>query len=350
MHFPKLQTILHISAMLFLFTASAAIAADPPGNILQESSKKRIERGKTFLLRSSDDLSRTLSFVNESIALLNEQIDAAASREPDSNPDERLALLEWYQKYADWLTGMSAELDLDVSNYFSGQKAGAGWPALYDELAKGCRKRAGELGATVQKLEGDKKKIEARMQKLNTAVVERRILVDKDDLELARELWPTYRFPYDRREATYKELSDEEVLYFRNQLRPLGEQQKYFECLAELGKYEQGWLDIKAEEFAKLSEIAEVIRGNDPNPVIYAFRGAIRTYEADIAALKRRSGELDAKIHGITRTGSLKALDRLEELSRYYEKMKNRYERHIEWLRGQIGSYQADLIEISKEL
>jgi hypothetical protein len=67
-------------------------------------------------------------------------------------------------------------------------------------------------------------------------------------------------------------------------------------------------------------------------------------------APERRSGELDAKIHAITRAGTLRMLDRLEELSRYYEKMKNRYERHIEWLGAQIGSYRADLIELGKEL
>jgi len=43
-------------------------------------------------------------------------------------------------------------------------------------------------------------------------------------------------------------------------------------------------------------------------------------------------------------------LDRLEELSRYYEKMKSRYDHHIDWLKEEIGSYQVDLIEIGKEL
>lgn len=39
-------------------------------------------------------------------------------------------------------------------------------------------------------------------------------------------------------------------------------------------------------------------------------------------------------------------LDRIEELTRYYEKMKNRYERQTEWLRMQMGSYQVDLLEL----
>jgi hypothetical protein len=310
--------------------------------------KKRIDREKTFLLRSSDELNRTQAFVNETIAVLTEQVEAAAGRDSDNN--ERLALLDWYQRYAEWLQGMSAEVELDVSNYYSRQKAGSEWPARYEELAEGCRKSAGELGGIVRKLDGERQRIETRMQKVNTAVVERRVLVDKDDLELARELWPSYKVSYERREAIYKELTDDEVLRLQNELRRLGEQQKYFECLAELGRYEQAWLNIKAGDFAKLNEIARVLGGDDAVAAASAYRSAIRTYEADAAALTRKSAELDAKLRAVVRTGSLKTLDRLEELSRYYEKMKNRYGRQVEWLKGQIGSCQADLVELGREL
>ncbi len=350
MHFPKLQTIFPFLVVLLLFPASTAIAADSPTAVPPDSVKKRIEREKTFLLRTADELNLTLALMKETADLLIGQVEAGAGREPERKTDERLAILDWYQRYAEWLKGMSAELDQDLSSYFAKQKLSPGWTVRYEELAKGSRELAGELDGTVRNLEGEKKKIEARMQKLNTAVVERRVLVDKDDMELARELWPTYRVSYDRREAIYKELSEDEVLYFRNELRSLAEQQKYFECLTELGRYEQGWLDIKTEDFTKLSEMAKVIGGDDPSAVAYAFRGAIRTYEADVASLKRRSAELKAKIHGITRTGSLRTLDRLEELSLYYEQMKSRYDRYIEWLKAQIGSYQGDLIEIGKEL
>lgn len=350
MRFPKLQAILPFLALLLLIPASTSFGADSPGTILQDSSKKRIERVKAFLLKSTDEISRSLTFANATTALLKEQSEAAAGRAPDSKPDERLALLEWYQRYADMLKEMFAELDITVSNSYSRPKAGHEWIAWYEDLAKDYRRSAGELGGTVQKLDGEKKKIEARMQKLNTAVVERRILVDRDDLELAHELWPTYRVSNDRPKATYKDLTDEEVLRLRSELSSLGEQQKYFDCLTELGKYEQDWLDIKAEDSVKLSLIARVIGGDDPGAAIYAIKGALRTYESDIAALKRGSGELDAKSRGITRSGTLKTLDRLEELSRYYEQMKSRFDRHVDWLRGQIGSYQADLMEISKEL
>ena len=348
MDFQKIKTLFPIVAALLL--SSAAIASDSPPAVSQESVKKRIEREKTFLLRSSDEISRTVAFVNETTGLLIEQVEAAAGREPERKSDERLALLDWYQRYAEWLTGMSAELDQDVSSFFARHQPSPGWTLRYEELAKGSRKLAAELGGSVHTLEGEEKKIEARTQKINTAVVERRVLVAKDDLELARELWPAYRVSYERREAVYQELSDEDVLYLRNELRSLGEQQKYFDCLMELAKYELAWLNIKIEDFGKLSEIARVVGGNDAGAVSYALRDAIKTYEADMASLKRRSVELDAKIHGVMRTGSLRTLDLIEELSRYYDHMKSRYDRHSEWLRSQIGSYQADLIEIGKEL
>lgn len=348
MHSPKPQWIRLFTAVLLLLPLSVAIAADVPGTRWQDSSKKRIEREKAFLLRSADDLGRSLAYVGETIVVLNGQVEAAASREPENKAKERRGLLEWYQRYADSFRGMSAEFDLEVNNYFSRQQAGAGWTDRHEELARGFRKFADELVGIMQKLDGEKKKIEARVQKLNKAVTERRILVDKDDLELARELWPTYRSS-DHREAVYKDLSDAEVFYLRNELRSLGEQQQYFESLSELGSYEEGWLIIKVEEFTKLHDMARVISGDDPGRVASAVRDTVRIYEADMAALTRRSNEIDAKIHGIAKTGTLRMLDRLEELSRYYEDMKSRYDRHREWLGAQIGSYQADLVELGKE-
>ena len=346
MHLLKPHWLLPFAAVLLLTPFSVASAADSPGTRLQDPSKKRIDREKAFLLRGSDDLGRTLASVGETLAVLNEQVEAAKSREPENKAKERIGLLEWYQKYSDWLGGMAAEFDLEVSAYFSKPQADAGWTARYDELTQGYRKLSLELGGMMQKLEGEKKKLDARIQKLNTAVLERRILVDKGDLELARELWPAYR-SYDRGEAIYKDLSDAEVFYFQSELKTLGEQQKYFECLAELGNYEEGWLIIKAGEFAKLQELARVIGGEEPGPVAAAVRGMIRTYEADRAALRRKSNKLDAKIRTITRAGTFRMLDRLDELSSYYENMKNRYERHVEWLGVQVGSYQADLIELA---
>jgi hypothetical protein len=350
MHFPKLKLIRLFALVLFLLPLSIASAADAPRTRLQDATERRVAREKAFFMRSSDELGRTLLFANETIVVLNEQVDGAAQGLGTGNKaNERLGLLEWYQKYADWLSGMSAELDLEMNNYFLRQQADPG-SARYDELAKGSRKLANELDERALKLEEEKKKLEARMRQLNAVILDRRIPVGKDALQLARELSPANRDnPRDRQGPRYRDLTDDEVLYFQNELRLDEERQKYFECLAELEKYEEAWLFLKAGEFEKLYDLARVIGGQEPGRLAYAFRGAIRTYEADRAALKRKTAELGAKIHNITGTGTLGTLDRLEELSRYYEKMKYRYERHIEWLGAQIGSYQADLIELGKE-
>ena len=175
-----------------------------------------------------------------------------------------------------------------------------------------------------------------------------RILVEKDELALAREL-PWYRersYPY--REAVYKDLTSDEILYFQNELRSSRERQKYLDSLSELARYEEAWLLMKADEFERQYEIALVIGDVEPGPMTTAIRSAIRTYDASMAALKRKTGVIDAKERGITNTGSLNTLDHLEELDRYYKKIKYRYERHAEWLRLQIGSFQADLVELSR--
>lgn len=210
---------------------------------------------------------------------------------------------------------------------------------------------ARELSGTVRRLEGERSRIEARMQKLRTAVAERRVLVNKNNLELARELWPgTYRTSYGRRKVVYRDLTDEKILHLQNDLRMLEDQQKYYDVLIELGKYEQGWLHIKKRDFSKLANIARTIARDDPHGTVRAFRSAVRTYKGDIAALEKIDAELEAKLNGMTEAGSLKTFERLQELSHYYEMMKSRYERQIEWLNGQIGSYKADFDEMGKKL
>jgi hypothetical protein len=202
-----------------------------------------------------------------------------------------------------------------------------------------------------QKLEEDKNKIESRIRKLNMAVLERRILVEKADLELAKELRPTRRDrrPSDYREVAYRDLADDEVERYRWELRSLGEQRTYLSGLSELSQYELNWISMKADDSATLDVLGSVIGSEATGSIAKASRGIIKTYESDVRFLKNSVDEIKGKLHGMTRTGSFKTLDRFEELSRHYEKMKTRYERHIEWLKGQIGSYQADLVILDKE-
>ncbi len=350
MPFSKLQkTLLPLLAALLLFPA-AVPAAEHASSGASDSSKKRIEREKTFLMRASDDMGRTAASANEAVLLLRDQYEAVAGKEPDSWIRERATLLDWYQKYADWLNRMSAEFDTETADFFEGHSSGS-WTARYDEIAKGYQKQSGQLSTSMRAQEEEKKRNQARMQKLNTAVMEGRILVDKDDLELAKELWPNYRTkPYDSREVVYKDLTDEELDRFRYELKQLGDRQKFLGVLLELEQYELNWMNARSEEASQLYALAGVIGSNATAAIVSASRSTARLYESDAAAFTRKAGGLESRLDGITRTGTMKTLDLLDEQTRYCEKMKLRYEKHVEWLKGQIGEYQADLVELSRDM
>jgi hypothetical protein len=337
-------------AALFLHPGQTALGKEQPKPAQQDAMKIRLEREKEFLLRAVDDQESSLAFVKETMELIKERVNAEETPGPDGQSDERRDFLEWYQKYADWLKGMADEIETDVDEHFSRKGPTTAWISRYDELASGYAGFAQQLSRRVGKLDDGRKKLDVRVQKLGVAVRDRRVLVSKDDLDLAKELWPTYRDrPYGPREAVYKDLTDDEVERLRGELRALGETQTYYEVLAELARYELGWISLKAEDSAALSAVARAIGDDARDPIKDASRRAIRTYESDRELLRRESAELDGKLRGITRTGSLKTLELNEELAGYYEKMKTRYERQFDWLRGQIGGYQADLVELARE-
>ncbi len=301
-------------------------------------------------MRSADEVNWSLIFTNDAIDVLSGQIKAAAGHEPEIKVDERAALLKWYQHYADWLSSISDEIQSDMARFFSGKRI-ASWAKCSQELEKGSRKMVGELSGTVRRLKGERRKIAARMQKLRTAVEERRLLVNKSNLELAREIWPgAYQKSYHRRKAVYRVLTEKKIQSVQNKLISLEDQQKYYDVLIELGKYEQDWLHIKARDFSRLANIARVMARDNQAGTVRAFRSAVRTYKADIPALKKRETGLETKLNGMTKTGSLETYERLEELSGYYEMMKSRYERQIKWLNDRIESYHADFVEMGRKL
>lgn len=343
-------TLFPLMAALLLISAPSAPEAEPQAKPApQDSLTKRIEREQAFLLRAVEELGKSLDYVKETTSVLEGQAAASDVLEPKRMKSDVGELWDWYQNYAGWLGGMAAEFETDLADSYSREGAGAGRTTRYEEMAKGYQKLAGQLGGKMREFEAALSKIEARILKLKQALQDGRLLVEKDDLELARELWPSYRdWPYGSREAVYKDLTDEEVGRFRYELTALGEQQKHLEVLAELGKYELNWLFLKAEDSAALSAVARAIGDGADGPLKNACRDALRTYESDVASLGRATDEIDRKLAGITPAGTMKMLDLFEALSRQYRKMKDRNEHHIEWLKAQIGGYRADLVELAR--
>lgn len=336
--------------MFLLSCAVTARGADQPASGSSESSKKCIDRVKIFLMRANEDADRSLAHVQETRALLEEQGDTIGLIEREKAAGRRGELLEWYRRYADWLKGMDADAQADVADYFSHPRPDAGTISRYDDITRRYQRLADTLGRITEKLEDDRNKIETRVQRMIKAVQDRRVLVEKEDLGTAKELRPHNRErPSGYREAVYKDLTDDEREGYRRELKSLGEQRTYLNGLSEISQYELNWISMKSEDSASLDSLGSVIGSEATGPINDAIRSIIKTYESDVRLLKRSVDEIRVKLYGTTRTGSLMTLDRLDELSRSYEKMRTRYERHIEWLKGQIGGYQADLIELAKE-
>jgi hypothetical protein len=339
-----------MTSLLLIPPLAASGAESSSKAAAYDAEKKKTAREKAFLLRAVEEQDRTLTLVMETTALLEKQADAVESLETDRRRRDLKDLLDWYYAYTGWVGGMAAESEADLAEHLSRPSAGAGWETRYEGMAKGYRRLTEDLSGKIRALEAEQSKVEARIKKLKPAVLERRILVDKEELELSKELRPTYRYnPYDSREAVYRDLTDDEVGQFQRELKMLEEYQKHYEVVTELGRYELGWLSIKAGESAVLQGVAQALVDDSPGAMRNAYREAIRTYDADVTALNRKVDVLQSKITGITRTGTLKTLDRLKDLTDYYENMKSRYERQAEWLKGQIGGFQADLVELERE-
>ncbi len=335
--------------LLLVLSLAAGFSTPACANPANESHVG-IEQRKVFLLRSADEISWSLIFANEVVDVLTEQIQAAAGHEPEIKIDERAALLKWHRHYRDWLSSVSDDIQADLTGYFSGTRKQS-WMKRSQRLDRESRKLGGELRGTIRRLEGERHGIEAQMQKLRTAVEDRRLLVNKNNLKMARELWPgAYRKSYRPRKPFYRTLSDDNILYLRDVVRSLEDQQKYYDVLLELGKYEQDWLHIKARDLSKLAAITRAISRHDQSGTLRASRSAVRTYNAEIVALMKRLTELDTNLEDTPNTVSIKTYERLQERSRYYEMLKSRYERQIEWLNSQIGSYKADFDEMGKKL
>lgn len=333
-----------------LFLAAPQARGSEPVLKAADQNKQQADREKAFLLRAAEEQDRILSLLKETMTVLEERTVGLEALEPQGTLRENRDLLEWYQQYVDWLRGVSQEVDADVSACFSRQRARAGWADRYDELARGYSRIAGPLGDKLQKREKEGRALDGKIQRMNRAMIERRVLVTAEDLELVKVLWP---FSRDRsslnREAVYQNLTDDEIELLRRERSGLEELKKQSETLTELERYELEWIAFRTDESAALSSLARAIDGGSSGRIEQACGAVIRQYEADGAALRRKTAEIDRKMSAMTRSGTMRTLERLDERMRYYETMKSRFERHGEWLQGQVGGYQADLVALTKD-
>jgi hypothetical protein len=311
----------------------------------QDMVERRAEREKRFLFRALEDLDKSLLYVTEMMDGLDRQIDGMQLLESARRENDLRGLLDWYYSYASWLSEYRAQFDADITDAFSGEKAPKGWTERYAAMARGYGQLAEDMQNTVNGLEYDKREVEKRLVDLRSRMNYLNDLTSRDkdyrDRDKDRD-----RGDRDRPDKLSDEKDRErralEVASLVSEIQGFENLLRHLDVMTELGKYELNWVNRKTADCAALNEAAKAIERSGRVSRDDLYGRVIGNYESDITFFRKKIDEIDRKRSRLTMTGTLQTLDRLDDLSEYYNKMKHRYENHIDWLSQQIGAYRAE--------
>ncbi len=321
-----------------------------PGRARDESRAKdlvdrRVEREKRFLFRAVEDLDKSLSYVTDMMDGLDTQIDGMQLLESARRENDLRDLLDWYYSYAGWLSEYRTQFEADINDAFSGERALQGWTERYDVMAKGYGHLAEDLQNNVNRLEYDKKEVEKRLVDLRSHINYLNDLTNRDmdhrDRDKDREHGDRDR-PNKFSDEKDRERRTLEIARLVSEIQGFENLLRHLDVMTELGKYELNWVYRKTADCAALSEVARAIERSGRASRGDLYDRVIRNYDSDITFFRQKIDEIDRKRSRITMTGTLQTLDRLDDLSEYYNKMKRRYENHIDWLSQQVGAYRAE--------
>lgn len=314
-----------------------------------ESAAKKTEREQRFLYRAVEDTNKSWEYVNDTSHELETQIDAIQLLEPVRREKDLRLILEWYRTYEDWLAENARGFEDELSRSYSREPAGFSGTDRYGKTAEGYTLFGSQLGEHLAYFQKLSARTEAQIDGLKRALdyVTSAAFLEQRNRELKQRQYETRRND-DALYARYRDITDAEIARMQLELKALDDLRNHLAVLLELGRMESNWINLKANDSTALSTLARVVNADSHAATADACTQIIKTYESDIAKLRRRAEDLDRLRKGLSRSGSLQTLDRQEELSGYYEKMKYRYERHIGWLSEQISGYRADLVELGK--
>ena len=346
----------NLIATLLIMAISAAWApnafgADAPKRYdASARAKSRIERERQFLYRVVEELNRSQGYVLATMRGLEKQIDAVDSIEPSRREKDIRSYLEWYQAYAEWLRNNVADFEADLSQAYSDERGAVVRLDRSYSLVDGCTQLGSQLEEQVTHVEKLSDRTEQRISGLrwaleyisSTAFLEER---NRDK----KQSKPGVNRRKDEMFDRYKDITDVEIAAMQLELKNLAELQKHYAVLIEMGRMELSWISRKAGDYEALSRLAGVIGRDSAVSIEEASNRMVKLYESDIASFKSKIDEISRERARIVPSGTLRTLDRMEEMSENYDRMKSRYEHHVTWLAEQAGAYRADLIELGKE-
>lgn len=321
---------------------------------LASLEERRMELVKRFIARAIDDLNDSLAMADDEGGEIEKDIDAITLLESQQREKDFRSLLDWYLEYGDWLKEMIAEYEDDLQSFSSGAfTANEQWRKRCDVIARKFEELARQIGKKAEQYLAEEKRL--------AGVLDRRQQLRGrfDDLEarLARiedQLRDLQSSVSEKRESERKAKKIRtEIRTVQDQLLALPQVDedllKHYLVLSERGDGERAWLGLKSDEYEALLELARVIDldpRRDAAVIETSYRRMTRVLEGEINKLKRRGDELYRKRSRIVSAGTLREVDRSQELADYYERLRGRYEARIDRLRSLIGVYDADLAEI----
>ncbi len=347
----RIAFILIIS--LPFLSAPAASGADA-----KDLAKRRIERERQFLYRAAEELNKSQEYVQAAVRSLEKQIDAVDILEPSRRERDISSFLEWYRSYADWLAENLADVEADLSRSYADERRAAVRPERYSTLVDGYSRLGSQLEEQVAHLDKLNDRTMQRIAELRTALdyVSSAAFIEERNKESGQNKEKRQDQPErDRRRERdalyerYKDITDTQVAIMQLDLKNLNELQKHYVVLLEMARMELSWISRKTGDCEALSQLATFVGRDDPDAIEEANNRVIKLYESDITYFKRKVDGISRTRSRIAPSGSLRTLDRLEELSDNYDLMKSRYEHHMTWLAEQTGAYRADIIQIQKQ-
>ncbi len=344
--------------ILPLLCAPGVFASDILKSIdASEVAKRQTERERQFLLRSVEDLNKSHEHVQAMVRVLEKQIEAIDILEPSGREQDITAFLEWYRAYAEWLGTIRADIETDLAHAYSNGQGPFVQPDRYYSLSDGYSRLGTQLDDELSRLDKLNKIVLQRMADVRSVLlyVTSADFIDERNRERKQSQPGNDRAADRARERRnnemyqrYKDITDLQIAIMEQDFKNLDELQKHFLLLLEMGNMERSWIDRKTGDYEALCPLAALVSRDIPESIEDASNGVIKRYESDIAYYKRKIEEISRDKSRIVPSGSMKTLDRLDELSDMYDWMKNRYDRHRTWLAEQTGAYRADISQLRK--
>lgn len=346
----KVIAVLLIMAAPMLWVP-ASFGADTPKSVdASESAQRRTERERQFLYRAVEVLNRSQGYVQAAIAGLEKQFDDVDTLEPSGRETDIGSFLEWYRSYAEWLGNNLTDFEEDLSRAYSDEPGPYVLPERCSSLADGYARLGAQLEARVSHLKQLNDKTLQRIAGLRLALeyVTSVAFIDERNKENKQPPQGNDRRKDDLYER-YKDITDIEIAMMQSELKNLNELQKRFLVLLEMGRMELDWISRKTGDYDALDRLAGVVGSGAPGSIEAASNTVIKLYDSDIAYFKRKADDISSARSRVVPTGSLRTLDRMEELSENYDRMKSRYDHHTSWLSEQAGAYRADITQLRKD-